>query len=351
MMTRNKRRQLRGWLVTTMAAALVGLTATAALAYWTTSGNGTGHAATSTLNAPTGVAGNASTKVVSWSESSTGAIVPTGFLAERSSTTGPRSWITACTAGAGGTSCTDIAAVPATDTFVFRVTAKYNSAWTAISGESAAVTYTVTTKSFLVSTALPADPAAGQNYTIKLTAKTTTGGTTITDTSYTGAKTLDWTGGQTVAGNTDSLPTSVTFTSGVSANITVGFYAAGPRSLTVSDHTNPQYTVNVTPTVIHANVQLSVTGCPTSSVGQNTSVTSCAVSRPSTDAYTNPTLEAVSVTVTITHTSLGSPQTLSLNSGSTSVAFSFTTDGPSQSKIDTTTPTGFTAASQVTVNH
>lgn len=143
----------RAALVALTAALTLTLTAGTAMAWWKTTGHGTGTATGGTINAPTGVTGNASTKLVTWTQSNTGAVTPTGFLAERSSTTGTRSWVTACSAGAGATSCTDVAAVPATDTFVFRVTAKYNTSWSAVSAESAAsVTYTVAVASKLVIT-------------------------------------------------------------------------------------------------------------------------------------------------------------------------------------------------------
>lgn len=130
-----------------------------ASAFMRTTGSGSGSAATSTLKAPTAVTGNTSTKVVSWSQSNTSATPPSGFVAQRSTTTGTRSWVQACTAASGATSCIDTAAVATTDTFVFRVIATLNGAWSATSAESATpITYTVV-----------AAPAASQPTSVVIT--------------------------------------------------------------------------------------------------------------------------------------------------------------------------------------
>ena len=143
-MTTRTRKAPRAAGVALLATALMGVFAGTASALWITTGSGTGSVTTTTLNKPAAVSGNGTTRLVSWTQSNAGAVAPTSFLVERSSTTGARSWIPACTAAAGATSCTDTAATPATDTFVFRVTARYNASWTAVSNESSAVTYTVT---------------------------------------------------------------------------------------------------------------------------------------------------------------------------------------------------------------
>lgn len=240
-------------VVTAAALGILGLTAGTAFAYWTTAGHGTGSATTSTVNKPTAVTGNGTSKLISWTQSNTSAVAPTGFLAERSSTTGTRNWIQACTAPAGATSCTDIAAVTATDTFVFRVTAKYSNAWTAVSDESATpVTYTVAATVTVSTPNLAAASDTGTSNTDNVT-KTTT--PTFTGTATAGA-TVQIFDGTTVVGTgpatggtysitTSSLTGSQTGTPHtITAKATVGtttVSSAGSLSVTV-DNAGPSGT-------------------------------------------------------------------------------------------------------------
>ena len=131
-----------------LAAGLTATLATASLGYWARTASGTGTATAGSVNAPTGVGVTPATKLVSWTTSAAGggAIAPQSYLVERSPDTTPGDWTTtACTAAAGATSCTDAAAIPTaagTYAYRYRVTAIYKT-WTAVSGETAAVTYTV----------------------------------------------------------------------------------------------------------------------------------------------------------------------------------------------------------------
>lgn len=144
-MSRSSRRRA---LILTLAAGLVAIAATASFGYWKLAASGSGTATAGRINAPTNVTVTTATKLVNWTASSTAgtAIAPLSYLVERSPNTTPRDWTTtACTGGAGSTSCTDGASIPSaagTYDYRYRATAIYKT-WTAVSDESAVVSYVV----------------------------------------------------------------------------------------------------------------------------------------------------------------------------------------------------------------
>lgn len=136
--------------VAAVAIAATVTTGGVAFARWSNNATGSATASSTTVNAATSVAGNPSTKVVSWTLASVanGAPAPT-YTVERSPDNGTstRDWsTTACSgANAASTSCTDTATIPSaagTYDYRYRVVASYQS-WTATSVESAKVSYVV----------------------------------------------------------------------------------------------------------------------------------------------------------------------------------------------------------------
>ena len=282
---------------------LVVLSAGVAEAVWSVSGSGAGTAKASQLSAPTNVAGNATTKLVTWTASSTagGAPTPTGYVVERSlSSDSPRVWTQACTTN-GATQCTDTATVPSaagTYTYVFRVRATYQN-WTANSAESGTVGYvvapTVVTHSFTVSAAT-STPTAGTPFNVTIVAKANG----VTDATYTGNKTLDWSGGQTVGSFAPSYPTNpVSFTGG-SATVAVTLYKAGSQTLSAADRNDSTYAGSTPPlTVAAANGVLSFGACTNGAktVVKNTKFDTT-VTRTTQDPYGN-TIGTPAITVTL----------------------------------------------------
>jgi hypothetical protein len=243
MSTSTRRRSV----ILAVIAGLVAIVSGASFAYWGTKAAGTGTASAGTLNAPTAVGGNATTKLVSWTASSTAgsAVVPQSYLVERSSNSSPRSWSTACTAPSGS-SCTDGAAIPSTAgtySYVFRVTAIYKT-WTAVSNESAVVNYTVVAAGVTVTGASPNTRAAGlANQDITISGSGFANGATATFSDS----------GITVVSTTVNSSTSVTARINIANGAT-----AGTSNITVTNSAvnggksgscTACFTVNAAPTI------------------------------------------------------------------------------------------------------
>lgn len=127
-----------------LALIAFAVTATGALAYFATSGIGTGSGSTATLTKPvvTVPSGTVSGNIaVSWTASTLVPSIPAGnsqinYTVERSANAGTN-WTAACGGGTiNGASCSD--AVPGSGNYIYRVTAHLNS-WTELSLNSATV--------------------------------------------------------------------------------------------------------------------------------------------------------------------------------------------------------------------
>jgi hypothetical protein len=160
-----------------LVLAVLTLMTTAAWAYWSTTGNGTGSAVTGTLNSPTTVAASSTAGSgqvnVSW-EAPTGGSTPTGYYVERSDSTDVTE--PACGTSPGSLitdlNCDDNLVPDGEYTYV--VTAVMNS-WTAASAPSGSVvvTNTLGTTTDLVSSANPS--VVGQTVTYTATVSATSG--------------------------------------------------------------------------------------------------------------------------------------------------------------------------------
>jgi hypothetical protein len=240
--------------LTLLGVVVVGLaSALSAVAFFTTTGSGTGSANAGSLNPPTNVTvpGTSSGTVhVTWTASVTGPgfATPDGYYAERNDGS---SWSPACgtspTSLETGTSCDDTISVDGS--YTYRVTAVYHS-WTAMSTASNAVAVSVGATHFVLSAA-STTPTAGAADNLTITAKT---GANATAASYTGDHMLTFTGAGTIGGNdptvTDKtgnpvdfgVAESITFTNGIATvsapnNGVMRLYKAEIASIVVSDGT------------------------------------------------------------------------------------------------------------------
>lgn len=195
-------------------------------------------------------------------------------------------------------------------------------------------------------------PTAGTSFNVTITAQTNGS----TDSTYTGNKTLDWSGGLTIGSFAPVYPANpVSFTAGA-ATVSVTLFKAGAQTLTVTDHDSTTYTGSSTSvTVSAATPVLSFSACTNGATSRvkNTNF-STTVTRTGTDTYGNSTGTAAA-TVTLSPFAAApssnnnfTTQTVSFTAGSlvTSSANYETANGVATSTI-TGSATGYTAASCV----
>jgi prepilin-type N-terminal cleavage/methylation domain-containing protein len=200
------------------------------------------------------------------------------------------------------------------------------------------------TPTFIVSVTPAGPQTAGTPFQVQLTA--TTDGVT-TDSSYTGSKTITWSGPPSSPMPTSKAPVlpppSVSFVGGVSSTpLSATLYFAGANTLNATDGTRSG---SKAITVGHGTIQLTFATCPTGTVASPHSFT---LTRASTDQWSNPDASAISVA--LTHTSnkgTMSPNPATIAANATSGSFTYTRGGGSNSYPDqlTATATGYTQAS------
>ena len=171
-----------------------------------------------------------------------------------------------------------------------------------------------------------------------------------TATSYSGGKTLTWSGpGVAPNGATPLYPSISTFTNGVSATNSVTLYKAESPSLTVTQGsvtgTSSTFTVRAGAPASLCITNATVPTCSGSTVTVSKSVQWSSAVRVN-DAYQNPATVNASTTVTIvrsgsTSFSTPSPSSLTISSGQSASSGSFTTTTPSSNNKQAT----FTASS------
>jgi type II secretory pathway pseudopilin PulG len=196
----------------------------------------------------------------------------------------------------------------------FAADATNNGATSACGSSMPSTVVTVPPDTFGIS-AIGASQTAGTAFTIgTITAQLYSGGT---DTSYTGSKTLTFTGPSTSPnGNAPTYPATVTFTNGVASNVSITLYSAQTTSLTATQGlvtgTSNSFTV----------ASLGPAGFSIDTVGTQTAGTAFGVTVRVVDAYGNPT--AYSGTKTIAWTlPLNSPNGTPPSYQSTSTALTF----------------------------
>jgi hypothetical protein len=297
----------------TLIVAVVLLAAQSAFAGWAPAGGGSGRSGASALGVPTGVTAAAlgSTSVqVTWTAPA--GVAPTGYVVHR---TAPTPAVVCTTAALV---CTDTGLSPST-TYSYTVTAT-RSAWSSAASSPASAT-TSGPPSFVVTS--PGAHTAGTAFNATLTA--TTNGVT-TDTSYTGVKTITFSGpGSSPGGTAPLYPATVTFTAGV-GTASIRLYAAGSTTLSATDGTRSG---SVTFTVATASAnRLRYTGAcnngATITVGNGGSFTAFVVV---TDTYLNPFTQTSARTVSMTRNPAQgtlAPTSLTVPVGATTTTASFT---------------------------
>jgi hypothetical protein len=272
-----RRSDRRTRLLMTVMGAVIGLTITGAgvaFGYWLTTSSNTAQAVATSLSAPTSPTAT---------ETGSGAItigwtLPGSQLAgaeyQVKRTTGPGSPTTVCTVAFSLTSCPDTG-LTANTAYGYSIVAILDS-W-----QSPAITTSATTATPTFSIALSATTTkAGTPITVQtITAKV---GIT-TDTTYTGAKTITWSGlANSPSSQAPSYPSSaVTFTNGVaSPGTTVTAYDAVASTLTATDANATAVTGTapfaVTPAAADSGGSLilgAATTNPTTGSGDNLTVT------------------------------------------------------------------------------
>jgi hypothetical protein len=200
-----------------VGAAFVAFGATAASAAWAPGSAGTGTSTGLTLGVPTSVAATATSSTsahVSWGAPGGASVAPAQYVVRR---TAPTTTIV-CTVAATTTACDDTG-LAASTTYSYTVESTLGNNWS--SGQSGAVsTTTPGNPTFDVALTVAGTKTAGTAFGVTLTA--TTDGTTV-DTSYSGSKTIGFSGPDDApSGTAPSYPGSVFFSNGVgTANVTL----------------------------------------------------------------------------------------------------------------------------------
>jgi hypothetical protein len=209
-------------------ATFVAFGATAASAAWAPGGGGSGTSTGVSLGVPTSVgasATNSTTVQISWSAPSSGP-TPGQYTVRRTSP----STATVCTVSAPTTTCDDTGLTGST-TYQYTVQSLLGTNWASSqSGAVSATTPAPPTLNFTIS----GTKTAGTAFNVVLTA--TTNGTT-TDTSYTGSKTITFSGPSNApSGTAPTYPATVTFASGV-GTASIKLFAAETATLAATDGT------------------------------------------------------------------------------------------------------------------
>lgn len=119
----------------------------------------------------------------------------------------------------------------------YTVAAVLGSNWQSPTASTGNVSTVVAPSHAFTVSASTATPTAGTSFTVTITAKNNGS----TDATYTGNKTLDWSGGQTIGTFAPTYPSNpVSFSSGV-ATVSVTLFKAGAQTLSVTDHADATY--------------------------------------------------------------------------------------------------------------
>ena len=263
-------------------------------------------------------------------------VAPAGYRVDR---TAPTAVAGVCTLSAPGL-CTDSAPVDG-QTNTYAVYA-LRQAWESFTPAVVGVAVPAETRSYAL-TPSTTTPTAGTAFTVTVTARNGA----ATDTSYSGSRTLTWSGGETIGSFVPVYSTSVLFSNGVgTANVTL--HKAGAQTLVATDATTPAFTGSTTVTTARATVQLTL-ACP-ASAPKNSAVTAT-LGRPATDAYGNEVTGAAAVTVSATFATPAS-QTVTIAAGATAQQFGVTMSNANRATVlSTSAPTGYTPATSCSTAH
>ncbi|MGD0985618.1 MAG: hypothetical protein ABSA65_17675 [Acidimicrobiales bacterium] len=275
----------RAKFVVALGGAIVGfgiLGTGAALAYWLTASSNPGEAVAASLSAPTtpnATVNGSGAITIGW-------VLPAtqlpGAQYEVTRTSGPGNPALVCTVAATVTSCQDSGLIAATS-YGYSVVAVLDD-W-----QSSALTTSATTATPTFAISLSASPyTVGTPITVQaITAKIGVS----TDTTYTGAKTINWSGlASSPSGQAPAYPSgSMSFINGVaSPGATFTAYRAGSNSLTATDANASSVTGTATIAVnASAAAQIAVVSGSGQSATVNTAFANPLVALV-TDSYGNP---------------------------------------------------------------
>ncbi|MCW2669246.1 MAG: hypothetical protein JWO27_1143 [Frankiales bacterium] len=348
---------------TGVAAGMVALTATAALASWGATAAGSATAKSTAMPAgsqPTKPVATAPTSVgtivVQWTVANYPTVTPTtpvpGYVVKRYKGgvldgTGPAG---NCTGTVAALTCSDTVTVDGAYTYTVTPVSGTSNQWKgAESPASAVYNYSAATATFFALSPSPATVKAGSATTVTVTARKPDNST---DTNYTG--TLTWSGSAFANSPNGSTATAVVasaFSNGVATYTITPKAVGGFQQLTA---TQGSITGSTNFTVNRADVQLTLT-CPSSAPKGNP--VSLTLGRPSTDAFGNPVTAAsgqsVAVSVSATNVSAGATQLITIASASTSQTFNEALSSANQvvTVVTTNAPSGYTAANSCSVTH
>ncbi|HEX8003367.1 MAG TPA: hypothetical protein VF519_11805 [Mycobacteriales bacterium] len=323
------RAKKRGAVVATAAVAVVAVAGSAwayfALASNTDTGGFTARSLTEALT-PAGAPASSTSVTVTWS------LPASQVPGAQYVVTNTVDNHTACTVASTVTSCTDTAAVPGVANTYRIAAALSGSSWT-----STGTTFTTAATPPLLVIARTTSTAlvAGTAFPVNVTAKK--GSPLVTDASYTGNKTVAWSGFTNSPDGTAPVypATTLAFSGGVSATVNVTTFTAGSQTLSV---TSGSSSGSATYTVSAAGAALRFTsGTPSCDSGSITIDTAGAtftakVSRDQ-DVYGNTAsfsgLSNGPVTLSPTSKGTFSPTTVSFanNGAKESGAFTYTRSG------------------------
>ena len=298
-----------------------------ALAAWGPGSGGSGMSSGRSIGVPTSVTAastGTSSIHVTWAAPGGGSVTPAQYLVSR---TAP-SAATVCTVGSGTFACDDTGLTTGT-TYTYTVAARVGTNWS--SGASATASATTDQPAFLVSVG-SGSKTAGTAFTTTITA--TNDGVT-TDTSYTGVKTVAFSGpAASPSGTNPTYPATVNFSAGV-GTASVTLYAAASATLGVTSGIRSGSTAVtvVAGTATQLRYSSSTPDCSSGAVavGNGGSFTSRVTEY---DAYLNPKSQTGSSrSVTISR----SPSQGSLNRTSLTIA---TGSSQSSQSFKYTHPTG-----------
>ena len=297
--------------------------ATAASGAWVPSSGGSGSSSALAQGVPTSTAATGtgpSSISIAWAAPTGGSVSPTQYVVRRTAPT----TTTVCTVGGVVFTCNDTGLVTGT-TYTYTVEARIGSNWS--SGQTTGFTGTTSNPTFIVAPGA-ATKTAGTAFNTTITA--TTNGVT-TDTSYSGVKTITFSGPTaSPSGQAPTYPVSVTFASGI-GTASIKLYKVETATLAATDGTRSG-SASVT-VAAGAGTQLGYTAstppCSGGSVivGNGGSFTSKVTVY---DAYLNPAPRVTSRTVTLTRspaatgTLVPTSLTVLANTSVTSASFTFT---------------------------
>jgi hypothetical protein len=306
-------------LLLALLVALVSFGAPAAFAAWGPGTLGAGSSASRSLGPPTSITANGtstSSVNISWSSPTAPSVSPAQYVVRRVAPTSA----TVCSVGSTTFACADTG-LPSGTTFSYTVESRVGANWFAVAPTVSAQTLPQPT--FVVAPPATAQPA-GSSFAAVITA--TTNGSTV-DISYTGVKTLTFSGpGLAPNGSSPTYPTSVTFAAGI-GTAWITLVRAETVSLQVTDGTRAG-TGSVTIASAAANRLVYTTSTPSCTNGSVIVANGGSfASRVSVvDAFGNAVSGARTIALSRVPASTGTlaPTTLSVPAGASETSASFT---------------------------